>query len=127
MKKVDINNLFNELSNNEVLKNNTERGATLYNPNLFIDMSSKEKKSLRIKLRRKKDDFIASYVMHKNDKNKLSEIRDLWITYAKNVYVDVNKIIDNNSTTDNKNDALNFLSFINSVEKKNDKKDNKKK
>lgn len=126
MKKIDIDNLFSELSNNEVLKNNTERGATLYKPNLFLGMNNKEKKSLRIKLRRKKDNFISSYIMHKNDNSKLSELKNLWLSYAKNVYVDVNKIIDNNSTTQNKEDALKFLSFINSIEK-NDKKDNKKK
>lgn len=123
-----VNNLDSILNlGNDVLKSNTQNGSTLYNANLFTDMNNKEKKSLRIKLRRKKDNFISTFVQNKDNKDVLNELKDVWTIYAKQIYVDVNKIIDNNSTTQNKQDALNFLSFINSVEKTETKKDNRKK
>lgn len=105
------NNIFN--LGKDVLQSNVRNGSTLYNANLFVDMNSKEKKSLRIKLRREKDKYISTFVISKNDKAKMDALKKVWFEYSKKVYVDVNKIIDSNSTEQNKKDALNFLNAMN--------------
>lgn len=75
---------------------------SIYKQELFNECpTDKQKKALRIKLRRKRDNFISMYLSSKKDKNKLNQIFNLWKQYSEKVYNDVNIIIDNNSTQEN--------------------------
>ena len=57
-KKIDLNSILSIGNSN--LINKVRGGATLYNVSLFEGLNDKEKKHLRIKLRRKLDSFINS-------------------------------------------------------------------
>lgn len=103
---------------NEVLKSNVRNGATIYKNELFADCKTpQEKKSLRIKLRRKKDSFIATFIQNEKNPSAIAELKKAWDAYSKLVYTDVTKIIDSNSTQENKNYALRFLNAMQGTKK----------
>jgi hypothetical protein len=98
----------------EVLISNSKNRKSLYKNSLFEDCKSdKEKKSLRIKLRRKLQNFLGTFLQVEKNPTKIKELQKVWKEYAKEVYNNVNEIVDNNSTQDNKELVKRFISVMN--------------
>lgn len=114
-KKIDLNSIL--LIGNSNLINKVRGGATLYKVNLFEGLNEKEKKHLRIKLRRKLDSFINSafeFVATKKE-NELKQLKEDWITYAKQIYIDANIICDANVSEQKRKDVILFLDTMNKI------------
>lgn len=109
----------------ESLTTTNRTGATIYKNELFEGLNPSEKKSLRIKLRRRKDAFISTYLQIKNNETKLNQLKKDWNDYSKLVYTDVTKIIDNNATSDNIKYALDFIDAMSEKETKKETKKSK--
>lgn len=98
----------------EILISNSKNRKSIYKNSLFEDCKTdKEKKSLRIKLRRKLQNFLGTFLQVEKDPTKIKELQKVWKEYAKEVYNNVNEIVDNNSTQDNKELVKRFISVIN--------------
>lgn len=98
----------------EVLISNSKNRKSIYKNSLFEDCKTdKEKKSLRIKLRRKLQNFLGTFLQVEKNPTKIKEIQKVWKEYAKEVYNNVNEIVDNNSTQDNKELVKRFISVMN--------------
>lgn len=102
---------------NENLIVNVRGGATIYKNELFVGLTDKEKKSIRVKLRRKLDNFQASALAYRKDKNKLDQLKKDWFTYAKEVYTDIQIIVDSNANELKRNSIKDFLVLMNETEK----------
>lgn len=99
-----------------ILKTESNR-KSIYKKELFSDcVTDKEKKSLRIKLRRKKDTFIACYLANKKNEAKLKELFSAWKQYAEKVYNDIYIIVDNNSAKENISICNEFIEKFKSFE-----------
>ena len=114
-----------------ILKTESNR-KSIYKKELFADcVTDKEKKSLRIKLRRKKDTFIACYLANKKNEAKLKELFSAWKQYAEKVYNDIYIIVDNNSARENISICNEFIerfkSFEGTIKKTTTKKASTKK
>nr|DAY49645.1 MAG TPA: hypothetical protein [Caudoviricetes sp.] len=98
----------------EVLISNSKNRKSIYKNSLFDECKSdKEKKSLRIKLRRKLQSFLGTFLQVEKNPTKIKELQKVWKEYAKEVYNNVNEIVDNNSTQDNKELVKRFISVMN--------------
>lgn len=98
----------------EILISNSKNRKSIYKNSLFEDCKTdKEKKSLRIKLRRKLQNFLGTFLQVEKNPTKIKEIQKVWKEYAKEVYNNVNEIVDNNSTQDNKELVKRFISVMN--------------
>lgn len=98
----------------EILISNSKNRKSIYKNSLFEDCkSNKEKKSLRIKLRRKLQNFLGTFLQVEKNPTKIKELQKVWKEYAKEVYNNVNEIVDNNSTQDNKELVKRFISVMN--------------
>lgn len=98
----------------EILISNSKNRKSIYKNSLFEDCKSdKEKKSLRIKLRRKLQNFLGTFLQVEKNPTKIKELQKVWKEYAKEVYSNVNEIVDNNSTQDNKELVKRFISVMN--------------
>lgn len=98
----------------EILISNSKNRKSIYKNSLFEDCKTdKEKKSLRIKLRRKLQNFLGTFLQVEKNPTKIKELQKVWKEYAKEVYNNVNEIVDNNSTQDNKELVKRFISVIN--------------
>lgn len=98
----------------EILISNSKNCKSIYKNSLFEDCKTdKEKKSLRIKLRRKLQNFLGTFLQVEKNPTKIKELQKVWKEYAKEVYNNVNEIIDNNSTQDNKELVKRFISVMN--------------
>lgn len=98
----------------EVLISNSKNRKSIYKNSLFDECKSdKEKKSLRIKLRRKLQNFLGTFLQVEKNPTKIKELQKVWKEYAKEVYNNVNEIVDNNSTQDNKELIKRFISVMN--------------
>lgn len=98
----------------EVLISNSKKSKSIYKNSLFEDCKTdKEKKSLRIKLRRKLQNFLGTFLQVEKNPTKIKELQKVWKEYAKEVYNNVNEIVDNNSTQDNKELVKRFISVMN--------------
>ena len=114
-KKIDLNSILSIGNSN--LINKVRGGATLYNVNLFEGLNDKEKKHLRIKLRRKLDSFINSsfeFVATKKE-SELKQLKNDWIAYAKQIYIDANIICDANVSDQKRKDVILFLETMNKI------------
>lgn len=99
-----------------ILKTESSR-KSIYKKELFAEcVTDKEKKSLRIKLRRKKDTFIACYLANKKNETKLKELFSAWKQYAEKVYNDIYIIVDNNSAKENIQICNEFIERFKSFE-----------
>lgn len=102
----------------DLLKSESNR-KNIYKKDLFKDCATdKEKKSMRIKLRRKKDSFIAAYLSSKKNETKLKELFSVWKQYASQVYTDINIIVDSNSTSENIKICNEFVEAFKKFEEK---------
>lgn len=98
----------------EILISNSKNRKSIYKNSLFDECKSdKEKKSLRIKLRRKLQSFLGTFLQVEKNPTKIKELQKVWKEYAKEVYNNVNEIVDNNSTQDNKELVKRFISVMN--------------
>lgn len=98
----------------EILISNSKNRKSIYKNSLFEDCKTdKEKKSLRIKLRRKLQSFLGTFLQVEKNPTKIKELQKVWKEYAKEVYNNVNEIVDNNSTQDNKELVKRFISVMN--------------
>lgn len=98
----------------EILISNSKNRKSIYKNSLFEDCKTgKEKKSLRIKLRRKLQNFLGTFLQVEKNPAKIKELQKVWKEYAKEVYNNVNEIVDNNSTQDNKELVKRFISVMN--------------
>lgn len=98
----------------EILISNSKNRKSIYKNSLFEDCKTdKEKKSLRIKLRRKLQNFLGTFLQVEKNPTKIKELQKVWKEYAKEVYNNVNEIVDNNSTQDNKELVKHFISVMN--------------
>lgn len=98
----------------EILISNSKNHKSIYKNSLFEDCKTdKEKKSLRIKLRRKLQNFLGTFLQIEKNPTKIKELQKVWKEYAKEVYNNVNEIVDNNSTQDNKELVKRFISVMN--------------
>ena len=114
-KKIDLNSILSIGNSN--LINKVRGGATLYNTNLFEGLNDKEKKHLRIKLRRKLDSFINStfeFTATKKE-SELKQLKNDWIAYASQIYIDANIICDANVSEQKRKDVILFLDTMNKV------------
>lgn len=97
----------------EILISNSKNRKSIYKNSLFDECKSdKEKKSLRIKLRRKLQNFLGTFLQVEKNPTKIKELQKVWKEYAKEVYNNVNEIVDNNSTQDNKELVKRFISVM---------------
>ena len=98
----------------EILISNSKNRKSIYKNSLFEDCKTdKEKKSLRIKLRRKLQNFLGTFLQVEKNPTKIKELQKVWKEYAKEVYNNVNEIVDNNSTQDSKELVKRFISVMN--------------
>lgn len=98
----------------EILISTSKNRKSIYKNSLFEDCKTdKEKKSLRIKLRRKLQNFLGTFLQVEKNSTKIKELQKVWKEYAKEVYNNVNEIVDNNSTQDNKELVKRFISVMN--------------
>lgn len=98
----------------EILISNSKNRKSIYKNSLFEDCKTdKEKKSLRIKLRKKLQNFLGTFLQVEKNPTKIKELQKVWKEYAKEVYNNVNEIVDNNSTQDNKELVKRFISVMN--------------
>lgn len=102
--------------NFEALKGITSTNAkkeSIYLLSIFEGKTEKERKSLRKKLRSKRDSVIDAF--NQADNNRKKEIKNAWLEFAKTVYKDVNIIFELNTTDDTKNLCTKFLIDLNKI------------
>lgn len=102
------------------LVSGAKSSKTIYKKEIFAECKTdKEKKHLRLKLRRHLQKFIASYVTYKQTKanDKLDQLKKDWLLYAKNVYENTEIIIDGNASDDLQKDCKIFLEWIGTTKK----------
>ena len=110
-KKFSISEILNQTSKSSVLKSFSKSKIGIYKKEIFSEcQTDKEKKSLRIKLRRKLDQFLGAYLAaNKNKPEELKELQQVWQNYAKQIYEDTKIICDNNSDADKQKLVEKFL------------------
>lgn len=95
---------------NTILTSEKNSKQGIYKRELFLDCKDgKEKKSLRIKLRRKLKNFLGAFLQNEKNLEKISEIKKEWQNYAKQVYNNVEIIMDGNTSNDNAELCKRFL------------------
>lgn len=95
---------------NTILTSEKNSKQGIYKRELFLDCKDdKEKKSLRIKLRHKLKNFLGAFLQNEKNPEKISEIKKEWQNYAKQVYNNVEIIMDGNTSNDNAELCKRFL------------------
>ena len=72
-----------------------------------------------MKIRKKLDAFIVEFIATAKNEEKRKALRKAWQEYAKQVYINVNSIVDSNANTEKRDTIKNFLLAMNETEKKN--------
>lgn len=86
----------------------------IYRKEIFAECKTdKEKKNLRMKLRKKLDAFITELIASNKNTEKRKALKKAWQEYAKQVYINVECIVDANANTEKKDTIKNFLSAMN--------------
>jgi hypothetical protein len=105
---------------NEIFSTNERK--SLYKKEIFAECKTdKEKKNLRMKLRKKLDTFIAEFIASNKNAEKRKALKKAWQEYAKQVYINANCIVDANANTEKRDTIKNFLLAMNEKEKKESK------
>lgn len=97
------------------LVKSAKSSKTIYKKEIFAECKTdKEKKHLRIKLRRHLKNFIASAFTYQQTKQneKLQALKKDWKEYAKAVYQNAEIIVDGNASEDFAKDCKNFLQVM---------------
>ena len=66
-----------------------------------------------MKLRKKLEAFIAEFIASNKNTEKRKALKKAWQEYAKQVYINVECIVDANANTEKKDTIKNFLSAMN--------------
>lgn len=102
---------------NEIFSTNERK--SIYRKEIFVDCKTdKEKKNLRMKLRKKLDVFIAEFIATSKNEEKRKSLKKAWQEYVKQVYINSTCIVAN-ANTEKKDTIKNFLLAMNETEKKN--------
>lgn len=102
---------------NEILSTNERK--SIYKKEIFAECKTdREKKNLRMKLRKKLDAFIAEFIASNKNIEKRKALKKAWQEYAKQIYINANCIVDANSNTEKKDTIKNFLLAMNEKESK---------
>lgn len=100
----------------------TSERKSIYRKEIFAECKTdKEKKNLRMKLRKKLDAFIAEFIATSKNEEKRRALRKAWQEYAKQVYINTTYIVDANANTEKRDTIKNFLlamNAMNEIEKK---------
>lgn len=92
----------------------TSERKSIYRKEIFAECKTdKERKNLRMKLRKKLDAFIAEFITSNKNAEKRKALKKAWQEYAKQVYINVECIVDANANTEKKDTIKNFLSAMN--------------
>lgn len=92
----------------------TSGRKSIYRKEIFAECKTdKEKKNLRMKLRKKLDASIAEFIASSKNTEKRKALKKAWQEYAKQVYINVECIVDANANTEKKDTIKNFLSAMN--------------
>ena len=92
----------------------TSERKSIYRKEIFAGCKTdKEKKNLRMKLRKKLVAFIAVFIASNKNAEKRKALKTAWQEYAKQVYINVECIVDANANTEKKDTIKNFLSAMN--------------
>lgn len=92
----------------------TSERKSIYRKEIFAECTTdKEKKNLRMKLRKKLDAFIAEFIASNKNAEKRKALKKAWQEYVKQVYINVECIVDANANTEKKDTIKNFLSAMN--------------
>lgn len=92
----------------ELISNNSRK--SIYKSELFAECKTdKEKKNLRMKLRKKLDSFVAESITCAKNAEKLKELKKAWKKYAEAVYINASEIVDANANTEKKKSISDFL------------------
>ena len=103
---------------NEIFSTNERK--SIYRKEIFVECKTdKEKKNLRMKLRKKLDSFIAEFIATSKNEEKRKVLRKAWQEYSKQVYINSACIVDANANTEKRDTIKNFLLAMNETEKKN--------
>lgn len=125
IQKLNKLNNFTIMKASEVLEIGNEIFSTserksIYRKEIFVECKTdKEKKNLRMRLRKKLDTFIAEFIATSKNEEKRKALRKAWQEYAKQVYINSTYIVDANANTEKKDTIKNFLLAMNETEKKN--------
>ena len=102
---------------NGILSNNERK--SIYKKEIFLECKTdKEKKNLRMKLRKKLDAFLAEYIASAKNADKRDALKKVWAEYAKEVYINVNCIVDANANTEKRGLISQFLEAMNTTNTK---------
>ena len=101
------------IGNETIQKEISFNRATIYKKELCEEKTDKEKKSIRIKLRKKRDAFLSTFLVVEKDKNKLEALKKDWKEYAKLVYNNIDIIMDNNTNKESVQLIKRFVSVMN--------------
>lgn len=97
----------------------TSERKSIYKKEIFAECKTdKEKKNLRMKLRKKLDTFIAEFIASNKNIEKRKALKKAWQEYTKQVYINANCIVDANANTEKKDTIKNFLLAMNEKESK---------
>lgn len=100
---------------NELFSANERK--SIYKKEIFSDCTTdRERKNLRMKLRKKLDNFLAEFIASAKNKEKRAALKKAWKDYAKNVYINVDCIVDANANTEKRGTIANFLKEMNAVD-----------
>lgn len=91
----------------------TGKSQSLYRKEIFEGMTSKQCKSKRSELRRKRDNFIEAAISCKSDKKALESLKENWKIYSEAIYKDVKNICEANSSEQTQKLCANFLAVMN--------------
>lgn len=97
---------------NDVITRKQGKTKSVYKAELFTGASDKEKKSMRVKLRRKLSAFVEEYLKAEKNPEKMKALREAWQKYSQAVYTDVKHIYDGNTSDDNINLYKRFLTAM---------------
>lgn len=116
--------LLSMLDKSLFVSNSGQSKETIYKADLFKNLSDKEKKSLRRKLRNTMDSFITSFIAYDTAKDikKLNALFTSFNDYYKSVYVlndySLNSLMSNNTDIAKKDGLTKMLSIVNKLIKK---------
>lgn len=97
----------------------TSERKSIYRKEIFGECKTdKEKKNLRMKLRKKLDAFIAEFIATSKNEEKRKALIKAWQEYSKQVYINSTCIVDANANTEKRDTIKNFLLAMNETEKK---------
>lgn len=98
---------------NEILKTERNGKRSIYKDELFSECKTdKEKRALRIRLRRKTHQFLGDFLAKEKNEKELQSLREAWKKFSKEVYISTSKIFEKNASEENKNLAARFLAAM---------------